>query len=428
MDRYVIVGNGVAGIEAALALRARRSKSEATIQVVSSETDYFFSRTALMYAYMDMMNREDLEPFERGSYAKQGIELVRDHVVDIDAQGHSVKLKSGKDLAYTKLLLAVGAKPNLFGWKGVDDIKTGLVHFVSMQDLDECERLTPSTNQAVVIGGGLIGIELVECLMHHGVKTTFLVREPYFWPMALGSEEGNIITDHIRHHGVDLRHEEEMVEALIDDNGRVRAVLTNKDEEIPCQMLGIAVGVRSNCAWLADATTPIETGRGIKVNRAFETSAPDVYAAGDCCEIDVGGERPLIETIWYSAKLHGRWAAASMLGDPVDYEPPLFYNSTKFMEIEYTTVGDVTNLGGEFMSLYRKHPTKDITQRIVWNDAGEVIGFNMLGSRWDHTVLERWIRQRRDWKWVRDNLRDAQFDFEFGRAPLHKFTEKELPV
>lgn len=426
MQTYVIVGNGVAGIEAAFAIRARREPHEARIVVVSSETDYFFSRTALMYAYMDRLNRADLEPFERSTYSRQHIELVRGHVVDIDAANGAIALDDGATIAFDKLLLAVGAKPRLLGWPGVQDLQDGLVHFVSMQDLERCERLTWSTESAVVIGGGLIGIELVECLVHHGIRTTFLVREPWFWPIALGKEEGDMVSAHIRAHGVDLRHQEEMVTAHADASGRVCAVETDKGERIECQMLGIAVGVAANAGWLRKTTTPVAVDRGIKVDASFRTSLPNVWAAGDCAEIDVGGEFSLIETIWYSAKLHGRLAAASMLGDEIRYQPPMFYNSSKFMDLEYTTVGAVVDCGG--MSLFRKHPTRPISQRIVWDDSGAVIGFNMLGSRWDHTILQRWIAQRRQHTWVREHLREAQFDVEFGRAKIERYDEQELPV
>ncbi len=428
MQRYVIVGNGVAGIEAAFQIRARRSPSEASITVIGSETDYFFSRTALMYAFMDVMDRRDLEPHERGTYDRQQIQLVRDHVTDLDANSKTLSTRSGRTIEYDRLLLAVGARPRMFDWNGVESIDDGIVHFVSMQDLDACERLTPGTERAVVIGGGLIGIELVECLMFHGVSTTFLVREPYFWPMALSEAEGEMVSDHIREHGVDLRHSEEMVEVFADDDGRVREVLTDNGNRIPCQMLGIAVGVVSNNGFLRTATTPPDIDRGIVVDRSFRTTLPDVWAAGDCCEIDVGEGGPLIETIWYSARLHGQIAARSMVGDDVRYEPPLFYNSSKFFEIEYTTVGRVVNLPDGTMSLFRRHPTKEITQRIVYDDMGRVLGFNMLGSRWDHTILERWIHERRHWSWVREHLHEAQFDVEFGRAKLETFEEREIPV
>lgn len=427
MQRHVIIGNGVAGIEAAFQIRARRGPSEASITVISSETDYFFSRTALMYAFMNDMNRRDLEPFERATYQRQQIDLVRDHVVDLDAESRLVTTRAGRSFTYDKLLLAVGAGPRMIPWDGVEAIEKGLVHFVSMQDLDACERWTPSTDRAVVIGGGLIGIELVECLTYHGVETTFLVREPYFWPMALGEREGEMVTEHIREHGVDLRHNEEMVEAFVDDDGRVREVLTDQDDRIPCQMLGVAVGVAPSCEFLQDATTPPDIGRGITVDRSFRTSLPDVWAAGDCCEIDIGPDS-LVETIWYSAKRHGQLAGRSMLGDEIEYQPPLFYNSSKFLELEYTTVGQVVNLPDGTMSLYRRHPSKKISQRIVYDDAGRVLGFNMLGSRWDHTILERWIHRRRHWSWVRDHLHEAQFDVEFGRVNLDRFEEREIPV
>lgn len=428
MTHFVIVGNGVAGIEAALTIRGRHSAREARITVISEETDYFFSRTALMYAFMDMMQRRDLEPYERGMYRKQGIDLVRDRVVDIDSAAHTLTLRDGKQLRYDKLLLAVGAKPRRFPWKGLDDAKDGVVSFVSMQDLDACERLTPSTQRAVVIGGGLIGIELVESLHFHKVDVTFLVREPWYWPMALGEEEGDMVSEHIREHGVDLRLEEEMDEVQTDANGRVSGVLTNKGDSIPCQMLGLCVGVASNSDWLEDTKAGVERGRGIVVDDAFRTSAPDIWAAGDCVEIHHGADRPLVETIWYSAKRHGRMAALSMLGDTVEYAPPLFFNSSKLFEIEYTTVGDVLNVA-DATSLYRRHPTKMISQRIVYDrESGRVLGFNMLGSRWNHNVLEAWVNERRSIAFVKEHLSEAQFDVEFGRARLEQFEETELMI
>ena len=219
--RIVIVGNGVAGITCAF--EARQRDPEASITVVSGETEYFFSRTALMYAYMDAMHRKELEPYERGVYRKKRIDLVRDWVVDLDANAKNVTLEGGRSLPYDKLVLAVGAAPNMFGWDGADDVKDGLVHFVSMQDLDACERLTPSTRQAVVVGGGLIGIELVECLRHHGVDVTFLIREPWYWPMAIGKEEADFVAEHMREHGVDVALSEEMTKINVDAAGRVQS-------------------------------------------------------------------------------------------------------------------------------------------------------------------------------------------------------------
>jgi NAD(P)H-nitrite reductase large subunit len=425
---YVIIGNGVAGIEAAFAIRQRHEPADAKITVISDETEYFFSRTALMYAYMDKMPRKMLEPYDRKAYDKQQINLVFDRVVDLDADNQRLDMRDGESIPYDKLLLAVGAKPRMVPFGGLDNVDEGIVHLVSMQDLDECERLTKTTDQAVVIGGGLIGVELAECLNFHGVDVTFLVREPWFWPMALGQEEGDIIADHIREHGVDLRLEEELDEMFPDENGRVSHITTNQGNEIDCQMLGIAIGVVSNNDWLEDATTPPQIERGIIVDRAFKTTLPNVWAAGDCVEIRMGDDQTKIETIWYSAKLHGKLAGRSMLGDDIWYEPPLFYNSTKFFEVEFTTVGEVIDTPEGTRTLFRKMPDEPISQRIVLDDDDEVVGFNMLGSRWDHRVLENWIREHRSLDFVLDNLRDAQFDVEFGRVPLRKMEEKEVTL
>jgi 3-phenylpropionate/trans-cinnamate dioxygenase ferredoxin reductase subunit len=424
--RIVIIGNGVAGVTCAF--DARQRDSDAEITLISGETDYFFSRTALMYSYMDIMPRKSLEPFERGVYDRKRITRLREWVTDHVAAERIVVTHSGKRISYDKLVLAVGAAPNIFGWSGADEVKDGLVHFVSMQDLDECERLTPSTKEAVVVGGGLIGIELVECLTHHGVKVRFLVREKWYWPMAIGEEEATFVARHIAKHGVELALEEEMTRIDTDASGRVKSVDTSKGRTLPCQMLGIAAGVHPNIARISEWTDAPEMSRGIHVDRTLETSIPGVFACGDCAMIDnPGQERRLHETIWYSAKRQGGLVGQNLFGDAREYEPPLFFNSSKFFDIEYTTVGDIMRVPPGTMSIYLKHPKHDISCRIAHLE-GRVIGFNMLGSRWNHEVLERWVTERRDPEWAMANLKSAQFDVEFGRANLTQLVRQDLPL
>ena len=416
----------MAGITCAFAARDR--DADAQITVISGETDYFFSRTALMYAYMDIMPRRALEPFERGIYHKKRIDRVREWVVDMDPDAKTVTLGSGSTVQYDKLVFAVGAAPNMFGWDGADQAKEGIVHFVSMQDLDHCERLTPSTKQAVVVGGGLIGIELVECLHHHGVHVTFLIREPFYWPMALGEEESAFVSDHMRSHGIEVALSEEMTRIEVDASGRVSGIVTDAGRTIPCQMLGIAAGVHAATERIRNFSNAPALDRGIIVNELLETSIPDVYACGDCASIHHSdGRPPYGELIWYSAKRQGALVGANLFGDDIPYEPPTFFNSSKFFDVEYTTVGDVVRVPEGTMSIYRYVPGKPISQRIVYKDDA-VIGFNMLGSRWNHEVLERWVEERRSPAWVREHLSEAQYDVEFGRVNLNRMRESLLPL
>ena len=426
---FVIVGNGVAGTRAAFTIRQRHAPDDARITLISDEAPYFFSRTALMYAYMNRLERRDLEPYERSVYDRQHIDRIQGRVVDLDAQAHQLTLDDGTTLDYDRCLLAVGARPRMIDFGGLEDVEEGLVHFVSVQDLDHCEKLTWTTEQATVVGGGLIGVELAECFVHHGLDVTFLVREPYYWPAAFTEPEGQMISEHIRSHGVDLRHEEEVTHIDVDADGRVSSLRTDAANEIPCQMLGIAIGVVPNVNWLRDVATPPAIGFGLRVNRAFQTTLVDVYGAGDCVEIDlVDDNPPHHEPIWYAARRHGELAARSMLGDDITYEPPLFYNSSKFFDVEYTTVGAVKEVPPGTQSLFRRMPHKPISQRIVYTEDRRVIGFSMLGSRWDHTVLTRWIEERRTLDFVRTRLREAQFDVEFGRLDLDAMTEEERPL
>lgn len=413
--RYVIIGNGVAGVTAAFTLRERDQR--AAITLISGESEYFFSRTALMYSFMDRMSIRDLEPYERKVYDRQAVERRTGWVKNLNAETRDVTMASGEKIPYDRLLLATGSVPNRPAWSGLEASKDGVVHFVSLQDLEDCERLAPSTRDAVVVGGGLIGVELVECLLHHGKQVNFLVREPWYWPAALDNEEGSMVSGHLRHHGVNVHLDEQVSEVLNDHAGRVWGIRTQSGKEMPCQMLGVAVGVRPAIDWLRDVDTPPALGRGIQVHGDFRTSLPDVYAAGDCAEFAFGNGKPLVEQIWYSAKRQGAAAARAMLGDDVSYQPPVFYNSSKFFEIEYTTVGKVNDAPDGARSFFYRVPGREASVRIVAHDRC-VIGFNMLGARWDHGYFERWILERRSLDDVIGMLPRAQFDVEFGRTSL----------
>lgn len=403
----------MAGITAAFTIRAREQAAEIT--VISGESDYFFSRTALMYAFLDRLTRRDLEPHERKVYDTQRITRVRDWVVDLDAQDHSLKLRGGARIPYDRLLLATGSLPNRPPWAGLEQARDGAVHFVTLQDLDNCERLTKMGEKAVVVGGGLIGIELVECLRHHGMDVTFLVREPWYWPAALGEPEGQMVTEHIRKHGVHISHKEVVERVNVDDSGRVTGIETQEGRRHDCSVLGIAIGVHPAIEWLSKVKTPPAARRGIVVDAAFRTSLPDIWAAGDCAEFQFENRAPLVEQIWYSAKRHGELAAKSMLGDAVTYSPPIFFNSSKFFDIEFTTVGAFGLPGSQ--DFHARVPGRDVSVRIA-EAGGMVAGFNMLGSRWNHNCFERWIAERRSLEYCMDRLHQAQFDVEFGRQDL----------
>ncbi|MDP5171166.1 MAG: FAD-dependent oxidoreductase, partial [Bacteroidia bacterium] len=295
----VIIGNGVAGISAA---RHIRKHSDHDITVISAETDYFWSRTALMYIFMGHMEFEHTKPYEDWFWKKNRITLLRKYVTGINGEAKTIALAEGGELKYDKLVLATGSRSNRYGWPGQD--LAGVQGMVSYQDLMSMEQYARDTKRAVVVGGGLIGIEMAEMFHARHIPVTFLVRENSFWNAVMPPEESAMINREIRRNGIDLRLGAELKEILPDDNGRVRAVVTKEGEEIACEFVGLTAGVSPNIS-LAKGTE-IEVGRGFLVNEYLETSVKDIFAIGDCAELrNPAANRRAIEAVWYTGKLMG---------------------------------------------------------------------------------------------------------------------------
>ena len=181
-----IIGNGIAGITAALRLRKRQP--DCKITVISGESDYHYSRPALMYIFMGHLRYEDTKPFEDSLWKKQRIDLMRAWVTRIDTQSkHLIFDGQTQTLAYDKLLIATGSQPNRFGWPGQD--MNGVQSLYGLQDIDLLSRNARDTTHAVVVGGGLIGIEFAEMLHARNIHVTFLVRETKFWNVIIPDEE-----------------------------------------------------------------------------------------------------------------------------------------------------------------------------------------------------------------------------------------------
>lgn len=406
-----ILGNGISGITAA---RFIRKQADHRITVISAETDYFFSRTALMYVYMGHMRYEDIKPYEDWFWEKNRIELKRGYVERIDFERKQLQFHEGDSMKYDKLILALGSEPNKFGWPG-QDLK-GVGGLYSYQDLEYMEAHSEGLEHAVIVGGGLIGIEMAEMFHSRHIPVTFLVREEAYWNMVLPKEESEMVTRHIREHGIDLRLSTELKEIVNDGKGNACAVITSTGERIDCGYVGLTAGVHPNIGWLKD--TPLETEKGILVDDHLQTNLPDVYAIGDCAQIrnPKPGRRP-IEAVWYTGRMMGETVAYTVCGQPQAYDPGIWFNSAKFMDIEYQVYGQVSGRMPEHhASVYWEHPDGRKGIRIVYDkNNSQAVGFNLMGVRYRQEVCEHWIAREASIEEVLQNLGLANFDPEFCR-------------
>ncbi|MFZ1798547.1 MAG: FAD/NAD(P)-binding oxidoreductase, partial [Chitinophagaceae bacterium] len=197
-EHVIIIGNGISGITAARHIR-KISKKEITI--ISAESEYFFSRTALMYVYMGHMKFKHTQPYENDFWEKNNLNLIHAFVQKIIPAEKEIELNNGERMQYDILVIASGSKSNMYNWPGQNS--KGVMGMYSKQDLENLESCTPGAKRAVVVGGGLIGIELTEMLHSRGIPVTLLVREKSFWNGVLPKEESEMINRHIREHGID---------------------------------------------------------------------------------------------------------------------------------------------------------------------------------------------------------------------------------
>lgn len=407
----IIIGNGVAGITAARNIRKYDRNSKIT--VISSETKYHYSRTALMYIYMGHMKFTHTKPYADDFWVKNNIHLLQEQVNQIVPEEHKLLLASKSELSYSKLVLATGSKSNFFGWPG-QDLKgvQGLYHF---QDLEQLETNSANAKHAVIVGGGLIGVEFAEMLLSRNISVTFLVRESTFWGNVLPKKNGELISKHIsKDHHVDLRLERNLKE-ITGKDGKVKSIIIQEtDEEITCDIVGITAGVSPNINFIKDSG--IETNRGILVDEYLRTNYSNIYAIGDCAELRNPpiGRRP-IEAVWYVGKMMGETIAKSICGTATTYEPGIWFNSAKFFDIEYQTYGEVLGETPENSTLFHwEHPKKPICFTAQFNTkTHQLEGVNVFGIRLRHLGLQQHLKKKHPIEEVLKDLKNLFFDPEF---------------
>lgn len=421
MKNVVIIGNGISGVTAA---RHIRKMSDHSITLISAETDYFFSRTALMYIYMGHMTFDQTKPYEDNFWRKNDITLIKDYVNTILPEKRELKLDSGERIAFDDLIIATGSQTIFRGWEGEN--LTGVQGLVNKADLDAMEANTENVRQAVIVGGGLIGVELAEMLRTRNIEVSLVIREDYYWGNVLPAPEARLVTEHIKEHGVQVLPQSELDNIEGDAQNRVQEVCLKDGRKLPCQWVGISTGVKPNVDMVR--STPVEIDKGVLVNRYLETNYNGIYAIGDCAQQreKIEGRSP-VEAVWYTGRMMGETVAQTICGNPTAYKPGQWFNSAKFFDIEYQTYGRVIpEPGSEIKEFYWQHPKKNQAIHLQWQANDNVLaGINAFGIRLRHAVVDDWLRNKTTIEEVMNDLKKADFQREFSRR-YYKRIKKEF--
>jgi NAD(P)H-nitrite reductase large subunit len=335
-DRYVIVGNGAAGLTAAQEIRARDPVAEVTI--ITDEPFPFYSRPGLAYYLRGDIPQKQLFSVPHDYYRQHKFRLLNKPAIRLDTDARTVSLADDLILPYDRLLIATGScsvKPRLPGIE-----LPGVVTLDTMADAQGILRLAKKAKRAVVVGGGITALELAEGLQDRGVETHYLLRKDRFWSGLLDEGESRLVEDRLRDRGVGVHKREEVAE-ILGRKGRVHAVRTKSGDVLRCEIAGVAIGVCPNLDLIAGTT--IAHDRGILVDDHLRTNVPGVYAAGDVAQIlDRWTGEHRLDVLWPTAIASGKVAGANMAGGHKHYRKGVPFNAALLFGLHLTAIGQVS--------------------------------------------------------------------------------------
>lgn len=402
---YLIIGGGVAGTMAAEAIRAADVRS--TITIVSEEPHRFYSRILLSKPtfFLEKLPFDSVYLKSEAWYGEKKIQLLHGQMATaLDVTKKVVTLLSGEHIEYGKLLLATGTCARPWSVKGAE--KKGVLYLRTLDDAKMIIAAVKTAKRAVVIGGGFIGFEMCDMLRLAGIDTTLVIREKYFWEPVLDEPSGRIIEKALKGGGVKILHETLAEEVTGGDC--VDGVRLTNGTKLPADLVIAGVGTQCDLAWVK--TAGIACNTGILTNEFLETNIQDVFAAGDIAEYqDVLLEEHIQLGNWANAHLHGKVAAANMLGGRIAYHRVSFYTAQGF-GIAIAFVGDV-RLNDKRQVIVRSQPDGNALTRIIVQN-GKIEGATMVNRTADMAPLTKLIESNVKVEPMLERLKDTTVDLQ----------------
>lgn len=352
MERIVIVGGGQAGGQAADSLR--REGFEGDVLLVTGEDRLPYQRPPLSKDYL--AGRADAERLllrPEDFYAENRIEVMtRTNVAAIDPGAHRIELEgTGVPLEYSRLLLATGSRVRRLDGKVPGAELGGVLYLRTAEDSDRIRAAMEGAERVAVVGGGYIGLEVASVAIEAGRAVTVLEALPALLSRVATPELQTFYADLHRRRGVDLRLGA-TVAGFVGDGGKVRGVTLANGEEIGADLVVVGIGIEPVTDLAAAAG--IECDNGIAVDAQCRTSAPDVFAAGDCTSHPNAffQRRVRLESV-PNAMEQGRVAAATMLGNERAYESePWFWSDQYGVRLQMAGLSE-----GADQTVTRRAPT-----------------------------------------------------------------------
>jgi 3-phenylpropionate/trans-cinnamate dioxygenase ferredoxin reductase subunit len=385
---YVIIGDGIAGSSAAETLR--KADPDADVTVITEEGEALYNRILIKEFAKGKLPAAPVSIHDPEWYAERDIDLELDTVVtSVDTDGHEVHTHEGEVYEYDELLLATGGTPTQLPVENSD--ADGIHHFWTFEDARAIKESAAGAETGVVVGAGLLGIDLAAICGAQDVDAHYLMRGNAWWRYALSEEGAEIIHDALREKGVTPVFQSGVDRFETDEDGHVTAAVDPTGERFEADFAGVAIGLNFDTEFISD--TDIELDDGIVVDEYMQTSVEDVYAAGDITRFHdvILGDRAQ-NGAWGSAKEQGSIAGQNMAADAEAevFEWVSSYSITHF-DFPFLSFGHPT-LGDE--TVERKYD-EGTWRRVTLKD-GRVIGGVLIGDLSAQSALKQLAREQRD--------------------------------
>lgn len=307
--KIIIIGSGITAITAIKSIREMDLDSE--IYLIGEEKFYPYTRIKLSKNLFDNLEENNILIQKKEWYEQNNVKiLINTKVMNIDSDSHEVSLCNGSKLSYDKLLIANGASNNVPPIDGI-----GLDGVYTLRGLNDAlnikERLKEKTN-VIVLGGGILGLEMAFILHQHNIKVTVIELFPRLMPRQLDDKASEILKSKIHTCGIQILTNT-AVDKIIGTDNKVEGILLKGNVELKCDIIIYSTGIKPNMDLISK--TYLKRERGILVNNKMETNIKDIYAAGDIAEFD-----NQVIGLWNIAIAQGKVAGYNISGRDAVYE------------------------------------------------------------------------------------------------------------
>lgn len=317
MEKYLIIGNGTAAVSAIEGIRTLDPSGRIT--VISREEHPAYCRPLISYYLEGKASPVRMSCRSESFYKDNSAEVIYSTAASLDPKAKKVKLESGTELEYTKLLIATGSSPFVPPMDGLETVPSKSF-FMTLDDAYALERMTDENSRVLIVGAGLIGLKCAEGLAERVKKITVCDLAQKVMPSILDDDAAEMVKSRLEAAGIELMLGD--TAAKFDGS---KAVMRS-GAEVEFDVLVIAVGVRPNISMFKDAGG--ECGRAITVDSHMRTSIPDIYAAGDCTEsIDISCGGIKVMALMPNANIQGFCAGVNMAGGDKSFDNAVPMNS-----------------------------------------------------------------------------------------------------